>query len=89
VSTIGAAEIAEAENLLKLVAGMDTQASFIHYGVDRQAYENFHQEMMSLFIRRAQQQGIQIPQRLVPTINTIMVHHFMVGVVAGRGGHGE
>jgi len=89
VSTIGAKEIEQAERLLKLVAGMDTQASFQHYNVDRMAYENFHQEMMSLFIRRAQQQGIQIPQRLIPTINTIMVHHFMVGVVAGKGGHGE
>ena len=89
MSTIGAKEIDQAERLLRVVAGMDTQKSFEHYGVDRQAYENFHQEMMSLFIRRCQESGIAIPNRITPIINTLMLHHFMVGVVAGRGGHGE
>jgi hypothetical protein len=81
---IEADKIARAETLLKVVAGMDSQAGFEHWGVDRQSYENFHQEMMSLWIRRCQQMGVPVNNRMVPTINTLMVHHFLTGVVAGK-----
>lgn len=84
---IDAEAIAQAEKLLRFVdgaEGMDTNQQFGHYSVDRQAYENFHQEIMALFIRRSQELNIPIPQKLVPVINTLMSHHFLVGVVCGR-----
>jgi hypothetical protein len=84
---IDAGSIETAERLLKFVGGGKPDGhdrSFKHYEVERQDYENFHQEMMSLVIKRCQQEGIQIPPRLVPVINTLMAHHFLVGVVCGK-----
>lgn len=78
--------IEQAERLLRIVVGdgMDVQGQFNHYKVDRQAYENFHQEMMGILIKRLQQSRVQVPNTAMPIINTIMAHHFLVGVVASR-----
>ena len=83
---IGASDINQAERLLRIVVGdgMDVPGQFSHYQIDRMAYENYHQEQMSLLIRRSQEINAPIPQKLVPTINTLMVHHFLVGFVCGR-----
>lgn len=82
---ITAETIASAEKLLSLVAdGMDIPGQFARYQVDQQAYENFHQEMMGLVIQRMQQGRMQFPRRAIPVINTIMAHHFLVGVACGR-----
>lgn len=83
---IGAEEIATAEKLLKIVVGdgMDVPGQFAHYQIDRVAYENFHQQMMSLMIARCQQSGTVIPRTLIPVLNTLLMHHFLVGVVCGR-----
>ena len=82
---IGAKEIETAERLLRIVVGdgMDVQGQFKHYRVDRIAYDKFHQEMMSIVIRRAQQTRVPVHGELVPILNTIIAHHFLVGVVCG------
>jgi len=83
---IQAEDMQRAERLLKIVVGdgMDVPGQFSHYQIDRQAYENFHQEQMLLMIRRAQQLKIQIPRELIPVVNTLMAHHFLTGFVCGK-----
>lgn len=78
--------ISQAERMLRIVVGdgMDVSGQMRAYEVDRQAYENFHQEMMSLFIHRLQQTKTQYPRTIIPVINTLMVHQFLIGVVCGR-----
>jgi len=77
--------------MLKLVAGVDgidVPRQFQTYQVDRIAYENFHQDMMSLIIKRTQEQRQRIPRVMIPTLNTVLAHHFLVGVVCGRNAAG-
>jgi len=82
---INATDIEMAERLLRIVVGdgMSVQGQFEHYKINRDDYEKFHKDLMSLFIRRTQMSGIPVRNELMPVLNTLMTHHFLVGYVCG------
>jgi hypothetical protein len=83
---ITADTIVNAEKMLRIIASEpgNVEGQMRAYQIDRQAYENFHQEMISLFIRRMREEQLQYPRMIIPVLNTLMVHHFLIGVACGR-----
>lgn len=76
--------LARAENILQVVygQGMDRQLEVL--GVDRDAWTSFLQQTTGVVKHRYPDLWASMDPRLEPTLNTIMTHCLLVGLVAGK-----
>jgi len=86
---IASHEVERAEQVLKVIYGGDLERQLEHLQVDREVIANMVSHCWEIIDRHYKGSRSAMDPRLTAPINTMLVHFFLVGVVAGKNAERE
>jgi hypothetical protein len=81
---IDAEDIQRAERVLQVIYGGPMDRQLERMQIDRDVFDRFLQEKLSLLRQRYGNAWHEMDPRLEPAISTILAHFLLVGIIVGR-----